>query len=104
MNEFKILGWAIDKPELKESEKGTKYCNLIVGVKRNYNGKDGEEIVDDFKVTCFQTLAEDVCAKVKKGKNILIEGRLQQTNYNKKDTNEIIYKSDLVGEKITYTG
>lgn len=104
MNEFKILGWASDKPELKESEKGTKYCNLIVSVKRPYNGKDGDEIVDDFKITCFQTLAEDACAKIKKGKNILVEGRLQQANYNKKDTNEIMYKSDLVGERITYTG
>lgn len=104
MNEFKILGWATDKPELKESEKGTKYCNLIVGVKKDYKGKDGEDLIEDFKVTCFATLAEDICTKVKKGKNILVEGRLQQANFNKKDSNEIIYKSDLIGERITYTG
>lgn len=102
MNEFKFYGKAIEKPELKESEKGYKYCNLIIGVNRPYKNQDGDQLVDNFKITLFRTLAEDVCEKLKKGKGIIVSGRLQENNFNK-DDNEIWYKTELVGERVTYT-
>lgn len=102
MNEFKFFGRANEKPTLMESEKGFKYCNVLIGVERPYKSQHGEEIIDTFKITCFRTLAEDVCEKLKKGKGLIISGRLQQNNFNKKD-NEIWYNTELVGERIDYT-
>lgn len=102
MNNFTFFGKVQEKPQLLESDKGCKYCNIIIGVNRNYKKQDGVELIDDFKITLFQSLAEDVCEKVKKGKGIIISGRLQQNNYNKNE-NEVYYRPELVGEKVTYT-
>lgn len=102
MNEFIFFGKAAEKPKLMESEKGNKYCYVLLDVERNYKNPDGEKLVDNFKITCFRSLAEDVCEKLKKGTKLLITGRLQENNYNK-DDNTILYKTELVGERVTYT-
>ncbi len=102
MNEFKFYGKALDDPKLIESDKGYKYCNLIINVEKDFRSGDGKSYSDDFKITCFKALAEEVCEKIKKGKGFIIKGRLQQNNYEK-DSGEIIYRPELVGERIYYT-
>lgn len=102
MNQFVVYGRALDKPQLQESEKGLKYCNLLVGVNKTFKNQDGAVEVENFKVTCFKSLAEDVCQKVKKGKGLLIKGRLSENSY-KSNQDNIILKTDLVGESVTYT-
>lgn len=102
MNEFKLFGKALEKPELIVSEKGNKYCNVYMGVEKPYKNQEGETDVDSFKITCFKTLAEDLCEKLKKGKKIIIKGRIQQNNFDK-DKEEKFYRPELVGERVWYT-
>lgn len=103
MNEFKFFGRAIEKPQLQESEKGLKYCNLLIGVDKPYKNQDGVVEVENFKITCFKSLAEDLCEKIKKGKGIIISGRLQENNFTKSNPDNNNYRADLVGERVTYT-
>ncbi len=102
MNEFKLFGKALQKPQLLESDKGYKYCYIFIEVDRGYKNGDGEACLDDFKITCFKNLAEEVCQKIEKGRSFIIKGRLQQNNFDK-DNGEKIYRPELIGEKIYYT-
>ncbi len=102
MNEFKFYGRAIETPELLESEKGSKYCYLKLNVSREYKSQDGSVGNDDFKIACFKSLAEEASKNVKKGQDIIIKGRLQENNFQK-ESGEIIYRPELVGERIYYT-
>lgn len=99
MNEFKFFGKAVEKPELIESEKGYKYCNVLIEVKRSYKNNAGEALSDVFKVTCFKTLAEDIANNVKKGTEMIIDGRITADNFEK-DNGSTYYHSEFVGEKI----
>ncbi len=101
MNEFKFYGRALEKPELIETEKGYKYCNLLISVERAYKNGDNPSC-DEFKVTLFKNVASEACERIKKGNNVIVKGRLQQNNFDK-DSGEIVYRPELVGEKIYYT-
>ena len=102
MNEFKFYGSALETPEMIESDKGNKYCYIKINVSREYKNQDGSISNDDFKVACFKTLAEEATKNIKKGQNIIIKGRLQENNFQK-ENGEIIYRPELVGERIYYT-
>lgn len=103
MNQFVLFGRAVEKPQLQESEKGFKYCNLLIGVNKTYKNQEGVVEVENFKITCFKSLAEDVCEKAKKGKGIIVNGRLQENNFSKSNPDNVSYRADLVGEHVTYT-
>lgn len=102
MNEFRFYGKALETPELIESDRGSKYCYLKLNVDRDYRNSDGNIDNDDFKITCFKNLAEEIAKNVKKGQKIIVKGRLQQNNFEK-DNGETVYRSELVGERIYYT-
>lgn len=101
MNEFRLYGKALETPVLIESDKGNKYCHLFMNCDREYKNSDGFVDSDDFKVTCFKTLAEEVAKNVKKGQQIVVKGRLQQNNFDK-DNGDIVYRAELVGDKVFY--
>lgn len=99
MNEFKFYGTVDQKPELSESNKGFKYCSIILNVKRNYKNQDGSYDSDKFKVVFFKNAAEEVYDLVGKGTKVIVSGRIQD-NSMLKDNNEVVYRSELIGERI----
>ena len=70
MNEFRFCGRALETPELLESEKGSKYAHLFLRVEREYKNSDGTVDTDDFRITCFKSLAEEIEKNVKKGQTL----------------------------------
>ena len=103
MNEFRFCGRALETPELLESEKGSKYAHLFLRVEREYKNSDGTVDTDDFRITCFKSLAEEIEKNVKKGQTLIMKGRLQGNNFVK-DNGDTIYRAELVGDKIFYVG
>lgn len=101
MNEFRFCGRALETPELLESEKGSKYAHLFLRVEREYKNSDGTVDTDDFRITCFKSLAEEIEKNVKKGQALIMKGRLQENNFVK-DNGDTIYRAELVGDKIFY--
>lgn len=102
MNEFKFYGRALETPEMIESDRGSKYCYIKINVSREFKNQDGNVGNDDFKIACFKNLAEEATKNIKKGQDFIIKGRLQENNFQK-DNGEIIYRPELVGERIYYT-
>ena len=82
---------------LEETSSGFKVINFIVSVERPYKSS---QAFDDFKVTAFKELAEDIASKIAVGSPVLVKGHLQSNNYRKDD--RIYYSPELLAEKVLY--
>lgn len=82
MNKIILLGRLTKDPEIKESN-GTSFCRFGLAVDRRF-AKD-KDAADFFNCTAFGKTA-DFCAKFfSKGLRVLIDGRMQFSNYKDKD-------------------
>lgn len=80
MNKFQFLGRLTKDVEYKILGE-TKVANFSVAVNRRYTEKNGERQADFFNLTAFGKTAE-VCANyLKKGYQVLVEGRIQNETW-----------------------
>lgn len=99
MNEFIILGKALNKPELKESEGGTQYSYLQVAIKKPFKNKDGEYEEDELQFTLFKNLAQEVADSVEEGTSVIVKGHISSNNYEKEG--KTIYSSNLIADRVS---
>lgn len=77
MNKIILLGNLTRDPELSATSGGKDYCNFSIAVNREYGG-DG---CDFFECVAFGSTADTIAKYFKKGKKILVEGRVKIDNY-----------------------
>ncbi len=95
-NRVTIIGYLGHNPELRYTQSNIAISNLRVAV--SAKRKDGNEWklhTDWFSVICFGKSAENVNKFLQKGKQVFIEGRLQNRSWedksgNKQNVTEII--------------
>ena len=84
-------GFLTRDPELRYLSTGTAIGTFTLAVQDRYGEKKETCFID---VTTFGKLAENVCKYVKKGSNVLVEGRLQlqtwESNGQKRQKHQII--------------
>ncbi|MFZ2959398.1 MAG: single-stranded DNA-binding protein [Candidatus Ozemobacteraceae bacterium] len=83
-----VLAGNITKdPELRQTSKGKAWLNLTVAVNRSRKSPEGEwkKEADFYSVIAWETVAENCAKFLKKGRPILVEGRLQNRSYIAKD-------------------
>jgi len=84
MNTVIVTGNLTRDVETRQSPGGTLIGNIRIGV--NGRRKDGEEWVDKpnfFSVTTFGKSAENAKKYLKKGRRVLVQGRLDWSEYEK---------------------
>jgi len=66
-------------PELRYTQDGTPVTNFSVATNRRWNSPDGQQNEETiwFRITAWRRLAETCNEYLKKGRQVLIEGRLQ---------------------------
>lgn len=105
LNKAIIIGNLTRDPELKALPSGIKVCSFGVATNRYYKDKEGnkQEAVEYHNVSAFGKTGELAGQYLKKGQNVLVEGRLQtrswETNGEKKYRTEIIADSVQFGAK-----
>ena len=82
MNHTTIHGKVGKEPELKFSKSGTAVIEFSVAC--SY-GRDDKKTTTWFEVKAFGQLAENIGASVNKGDTVLVSGRLETSEYQKKD-------------------
>ena len=97
MNEFTILGVLESVGPLEETSSGIKVVNFVITVSRPFKSSQS---ADEFKVTAFKELAEDITSSAIIGTSVLVRGRLQSNNYRKDD--KVYYSPELLAEKVLY--
>ena len=99
MNEFVVIGRVLGDIEVKTSESGLTYAQVLLSVKKPFKNKDGEVDSDVFQFTLFKNLAEEAKGIVKDGTAILVKGHVNSNNYSK--DGKIIYNPSLIADRIT---
>ena len=97
MNEFTVLGVLENIGPLEETSSGIKVVNFVITVTRPFKSAQS---TDEFKVTAFKELAEDITSSAIIGTSVLVRGRLQSNNYRKDD--RVYYSPELLAEKVLY--
>ena len=83
MNQVALVGNITDDPELRYTQSGKAVANFTLAVSHRTK-KDGQwqDVTDGFfTVTCWNSLADNVAASLKKGCRTLVAGKLIQRSF-----------------------
>lgn len=105
-NKVILVGNLTRDPEVKYTPKGTAITDIGLAVNRTYSTDSGEkrEEVTFIDITLWGRTAEIVGEYCKKGRPLLVEGRLQLDTWDDKATGQKRSKLKVVGENIQLLG
>ena len=89
-NKVIMIGNLVRDPELRFTPKGSGVCSFSIALNRKFKKKDSdtyEEEVCFVTCTAFGPQRETISEHFKKGKAILVEGRLHQSSWKDKEGN-----------------
>lgn len=81
MNEFRVIGNIVAKPEISSTATGKTMCKFSVAVKRDYARGDGERCTDFFNCVAWGGVAENIERYCDKGSKIYLAGKIELRNY-----------------------
>src|SRR4030042_429669 len=79
-----LIGHLTQDPEIRYTAKGMAVARLRVAV--NHRGRGKPEEPSFFDVVAFGKLAENCGEYLSKGRAVLVEGRMQQHNWDDKES------------------
>ena len=94
-------------PELRRSPGGTAICDIRLAVNgRRKDGSSGEWIdkPNFFNVTCFGAVAESAAEYLEKGRRVLVEGRLDWSEWEAKDGSGKRQAVQIIAGRVRYLG
>src|SRR3954462_7267974 len=105
-NKVILVGNLTRDPELRYTPKGTAIAKIGLAVNRNWTNEAGEkkEEVTFVDVDVFGRTAENVGQYMRKGRPILIEGRLRLDQWDDKQTGQKRQKLGVVAETVQFLG
>lgn len=105
-NKVILVGNLTRDPELRYTPKGMAIAKIGMAVNRNWTNEAGEkkEEVTFVDVDIFGRTAENVAQYMKKGRPILIEGRLRLDQWDDKQTGQKRSKLGVVAETVQFLG
>lgn len=102
MNKIIVSGRLTKDGETRSTESGKQVYSGSVAVNRKFKNKDGEYETDFFNFT-YWNINDKFSQYLKKGKQVVIEGNLQNRNYEDKDGNKK-HITEIIAERIELTG
>jgi len=103
-NKVILAGNLTRDPELRYTPKGTAVARLTLAVNRTYSTEGGEkkEEVSFVDIDAWGRQAEVIAQYMKKGRPILVEGRLKQDTWEDKNTKQKQSKLKVVLESFSF--
>ena len=105
-NKVILVGNLTRDPELRYTPKGTAIAKIGLAVNRTWRTESGEtkEEVTFVDVDVFGRTAENVGQYMRKGRPILIEGRLRLDQWDDKQTGQKRSRLGVVAETVQFLG
>jgi single-strand DNA-binding protein len=103
-NKVILAGNLTRDPELRYTPKGTAVCKIGIAINRNWTTESGEkkEDVTFVDVDFFGKTAEVIGQYLKKGRPILIEGRLKYDQWDDRQSGQKRSKLGVIGESFQF--
>lgn len=104
LNKVYIIGNLTRDPELKSLPTGNKVASFSVATNRVWKDQNGakQESVEFHNVVVFGRQAETSAQYLKKGQQVMIEGRIQTRSWDDKTTNEKKYRTEIIAESVQF--
>lgn len=105
-NKVQLIGHLGQDPDVKEFEKGKRLARFSIATNEHYKNADGEKVKETqwHNVVAWNKSAEFVQKNLKKGSEIVVDGKLIHRNYNDKDGNKKYVSEVVAGEIMILSG
>ncbi|HWX56755.1 MAG TPA: single-stranded DNA-binding protein [Verrucomicrobiae bacterium] len=102
VNKVIVLGNVGKDPEVKFTPNGTAVAKFSLATNERFKDKSGEfqERTEWHNIVAWQRLAEIVGEYVKKGSKIYIEGRIQTSTWEDKQSGEKKYRTEIIANDL----
>ncbi|HZU33501.1 MAG TPA: single-stranded DNA-binding protein, partial [Candidatus Angelobacter sp.] len=102
VNKVILVGNLGKDPEVKYTPSGTPVAKFSLATNERYKDKGGEwqDRTEWHNIVAWQRLAEIVGEYVKKGSKIYLEGRLQTSSWEDKQSGEKKYRTEIVASDL----
>lgn len=106
MNVVIVLGNLTRDPELKYTSSGMANVNFSIAVNEKWKDKSGElkEEVSFFPVVAWGKLAENIAQYIKKGRQVIVKGKLKQDRWEDKETQEKRNMVKIIADDVKFLG
>ena len=103
LNRVFLAGRLTRDPDLRYLQSGMAICKLSVANTRYYKGKDGDRREDTcfVDVTVWDKQAEWIGERFRKGRPVLIEGRLKMDSWEDRSTGQRRSKLEILAQRVT---
>lgn len=104
LNKVYLIGNLTRDPELKSLPNGNKVTQFGLATNRFYKNDAGQtqEATEYHNIVVFGRQAETSAQYLKKGQNVLVEGRIQTRSWDDKNTNEKKYRTEIVADNVQF--
>jgi single-strand DNA-binding protein len=106
VNKVILIGNVGNDPDIKYTPSGVPVAKVSLATNESYKDKSGEwqERTEWHNLVFWQRRAEIVGEYVKKGSKLFIEGRLQTSSWEDKQTGEKKYRTEIVAQTLILLG
>ncbi|MBD88858.1 MAG: single-stranded DNA-binding protein [Deltaproteobacteria bacterium] len=106
VNKVILIGNLTRDPEVRSTQSGQTVANLGLATNRTYKDRDGnrQEKPEYHNIVLWGRLAELAQQYLSKGRSVYIEGRLETSSWDDKQTGQKRYKTEVIGEEMTFLG
>jgi single-strand DNA-binding protein len=104
LNKAMIIGNLTRDPELRALPSGIKVCSFSVATNRVWKDKDGvrQESADYHNIVVFGRQAETVSQYMRKGSQVMVEGRMQTRSWDDQATGTKKYRTEVVADRVQF--
>ena len=106
VNKVILVGNVGKDPEVKYTPSGTALAKFSIATNERFKDKSGEwqDRTEWHNVLAWERLAEIVGEYVRKGSKIYIEGKLQTSNWQDRQSGEKRYRTEIVARDLVLLG
>jgi single-strand DNA-binding protein len=105
-NQVILMGNLTRDPELRSLPSGQSVCSFSLALNRSFKGQDGnwQEATDFVDCIAWGPLGERIAQYLTKGRPALVNGRLQSSSWEDKQTGAKRSKLEVVAQDVTFLG
>ncbi len=104
MNKVILMGRLARDPDVRSTQSGLQVARMTIAVDRRISrakAQDGQQTADFISLVAWDRTAEFAGQYLSKGRQILVEGRIQTGSYEAQDGSKR-YTTDVVAERIEF--
>ncbi len=103
INKVQLLGTVGKDPEVRTISEGNSVASFSIATNDSYMDKNNQKVetTEWHNVECWGKLADIVSKHVKKGSNLIIEGKIQTKSYDNKEGQKV-YRTNIVAKELLF--